>query len=83
MRHLRMCLSVCGPAHVHVCHIHSLSHIRLCVCVSLVDDSLYCKAAAPFLCAVCTWQSVEQRWRPCIERTRVASAARDRDVPRV
>jgi hypothetical protein len=58
-----------------VTYTHSLSHIRVFLCVSLVDDSLHCKAAAPLLCAVCTWQSLEQRWRPCIERTRVASAA--------
>jgi hypothetical protein len=53
VRHLRLCLCVCvcARAHVRMCTshalTHSLSHIRVCVCVSLGDDSLYFKAA-PF-----------------------------------
>jgi hypothetical protein len=48
VRHLRVCLSVClcvrAPARVHMCTSHTLNHsfthIHVCMCVSLVDDSL-------------------------------------------
>jgi hypothetical protein len=56
-------ICVRARAYVHKCTspsiTRSFSHIRVCVCVSLVDDSLSCKAS-PFLCALRTWQSLEQ-----------------------
>ena len=55
MRHLRECVSVCAWSPTLT---HSFSHIRVCVCVSLVHDSLYSKAALS-RCDVCTWQSLE------------------------
>jgi hypothetical protein len=66
VRHLRVCRSVCA-----VCVYtlpHSFIHIRVCVRVSQVDDSLYFKPLL-LLCGVCTWQSLEQRRQSCIERT--------------
>ena len=82
VRHLRVCLSLsvcmCVCARMRMCtfacHQHSLTHSVIFVCAFTSDDSLYCKAAV--FCVLCApgspWNS---RWRSCIERTRVASAA--------
>jgi hypothetical protein len=58
---LRVCLCVRerARAHVYVTYTHSFSHIRLCMRVSLVDDSRYSKAPPFSVCCV-SWQSLEQ-----------------------
>ena len=71
MRHLRECLSVC----MYVCvvcarvrmytgvrHIHSLTHSVTFMFVCAFEQSMIAFIARPprFLCAVCTWQSLEQ-----------------------
>jgi hypothetical protein len=74
VRHLRVCLCMC----VCVCTSHTLTHsfsyIRFCFHDSLVQPLLQGRPqSARFLCAPGSpWSS---RWRSCIERTRVASAA--------
>ncbi len=52
-----MCPCVCARARAHVAHVyarrtHAFKHIRVCVCVRLVDDSIYCQAAPFSVCGV-------------------------------
>ena len=69
-------MCVRARAHVRMCTSRTLTQSRVGVCVWVVDDSLYCKAAPCDLCCVHLSALGTGRWRSCIERTRAVIALR-------